>query len=241
MITKPRILMLDIETAPATVYTWSLHDVNIGLEQLIAPSRVICWAAKWLGRSEIYQVDERMGTGYMLGKIHTMLSDSDAVITYNGDRFDLPKLNGEFIQHRLPSLPPLTSIDLYKTVRQMGTISGKLAFIAPYLNIGKKMDAGGFKLWREVLQGNQKSWTKMLRYNAHDTRLLDGLYCRLRPYIRNHPYMSGGWPTDGKRECPTCQSHKGQHRGSRRTKSFLIQRIQCLGCGGWYDGTRKKA
>jgi hypothetical protein len=235
---KPRILLLDIETAPATAYVWKLFDENIGLEQLIAPSRTICWGAKWLGQRDMIQADERQGHGRMIGEIHTIMSSADAIVTYNGDRFDLPKLNGEFIQARLPPLPPITSIDLYKTVKQMGTISGKLAFIAPYLKIGKKMDAGGFRLWGDVLAGSKVAWAKMLRYNAQDTRLLGGLYRVLRPYIQNHPYLAGSVKT--QRECPRCESRRSQSRGVRRTRAYLIERIQCLGCGGWYDGKRSK-
>jgi hypothetical protein len=244
-VSKPRVLVLDIETAPATAYVWRLFDENISLDQLIAPSRIICWGAKWIGSSEFIYADERKGHGWMLGKIHTMLSDADAVVTYNGDRFDLPKLYGEFIAAGLPPLPPCTSIDVIKTVRKMGVQSNKLAFIGPHLKIGKKMQAGGFLLWRAILEGSKQAWDKMKRYNRQDVLLLERLYKVLRPHMRNHPYMGKGSsrPVSAKiltRECPVCESLDHQRRGTRRTKSYLIERIQCLGCGGWYDGSRTR-
>lgn len=242
---SPRVLVLDIETAPATAYVWRLFDENISLDQLIAPSRIICWGAKWIGHKEFIYADERQGRGWMLGKIHTMLSDADAVVTYNGDRFDLPKLYGEFIAAGLPPLPQCTSIDVIKTVRKMGVQSNKLAFIGPHLKIGKKMQAGGFLLWRAVLEGSKVAWNKMRRYNRQDVLLLERLYKTLRPHMRNHPYMGAGGAgkatsTKARTECPGCQSFRSQRRGTRRTKAYLIERIQCLGCGGWYDGSRTR-
>ena len=31
----PKILLLDVETAPASVYVWGLYEQNINIEQLI--------------------------------------------------------------------------------------------------------------------------------------------------------------------------------------------------------------
>jgi len=46
---EPKILVIDIETAPASGYIWKLFDVNVSLSQLIDTSKVICFAAKWVG------------------------------------------------------------------------------------------------------------------------------------------------------------------------------------------------
>ena len=48
-----KILALDIETAPAVVYTWGLFDQRTGLEQIISQPRMLCFAAKWIGRKGI--------------------------------------------------------------------------------------------------------------------------------------------------------------------------------------------
>ena len=238
---KPKILLVDIETAPATAYVWRLFDENIGIDQLITPGRIICWGAKWHGQRPVFYADERGGAKKMFLAIHALMSEADAIVTYNGDKFDLPKLNGAFIEYGLPPLPPATSIDLLKTVRKMGAQSNKLAFIAPHLRIGDKVKTEGFRLWAECLAGSKKAWDKMKRYNAQDVRLLGPLYDILLPHIKNHPYLGGTRPEErALHNCPRCQSQKSQSRGYRRTKMFLIQRIQCLGCGGWYEGKREK-
>jgi hypothetical protein len=45
-----KLLLLDIETAPNTVYTWGLYDQNIAINQIISTGYVLCYAAKWYGR-----------------------------------------------------------------------------------------------------------------------------------------------------------------------------------------------
>ena len=50
---KPKILVIDIETAPAQVTYGSLFDVNVSLSQLIDTSKVICFAAKWIGDKKV--------------------------------------------------------------------------------------------------------------------------------------------------------------------------------------------
>lgn len=234
-----RILHLDVETAPAIVYTFQLRDINVSPEQIIEPGRIICWAAKWHGQRRMYFADERGGAEEMFIQIHGLMSDADATTGYNSDAFDLAKLNGAFVQYSLPPVPPSASIDLYKTARKFGYDSGKLAFVGPHLGIGDKVKHEGFRLWRLCLDGDEKAWKRMRRYNEQDVRLLELLYNRLRPYIRLHPYL--GLPVAAKaagEQCPRCQSVVTQLRGYRRTKAMLIQRVQCMGCGGWFDGKR---
>jgi len=233
-----KLLLLDIETAPTLAYVWKLFDENISTDQIVRPSRVICWAAQWHGTRKV-EFGSEWGDGRpkMLKRIHGLLNEADAVITYNGDRFDLPKLMGEFAVARLGSPGPVTSIDLYKTVRKLGYQSGKLAFVGPHLEIGEKVKHEGFRLWAQVEAGDEKARRKMERYNKQDTRLLGTLYERLKPYVVNHPYLG----LTGKSSCPACGSVKVQRKGTRRTKAFIIERLHCQECGTWSDGTRAKA
>jgi uncharacterized protein YprB with RNaseH-like and TPR domain len=126
----------------------------------------------------------------MLESVHALLSEADAVVTYNGDRFDLPKLHGEFLVAGLPPPPPLTSIDVYKTMKKLGFLSNKLAFIGPLLTGEGKVKHEGHELWTRVMAGDPKAQAKMQRYCSQDVRLLEQVYDRCRPYIRNHPHMA---------------------------------------------------
>ena len=234
---KNNILLLDIETLPAIAYVWGLWGENIPVERIVEPGRVVCWASKWFGKAGItFSSEWDHGRENMIQSIYNQLCEADAVVTYNGDKFDLPKLMGEFVTLGLGSPGPLTSIDLYKTVRKLGFPSNKLKFVAPHLGIGAKIEHEGFKMWHEVIQGDPAAQKAMEKYNKQDTKLLEDLYKRLRPFIKNHPYLGFRKPT----ECPACGSRKVQRRGIRRTKSFIIERLHCQSCGAWSDGTRSK-
>jgi len=225
-----RILLLDIETAPAQAYVWRMYDENISPEQLIRPSRVLMVGVKWLGKPTVTIYDMTQ-----LKAVRDLMAEADAIITFNGDKFDLPKLMGEFVERNIAAPPPVASIDLLKTVKRLGLTSNRLAHVAPYLGVGSKMKHEGFDLWRRVVEGDKKAWEKMARYCKQDVRLLEPLYLKLRPYIKTHPYIG-----DRANTCPHCGSTDIQHRGTRRTKAFFIERLHCTSCGAWSDGSRKK-
>jgi hypothetical protein len=236
---KPKILVLDIETAPALAYIWSLYDNGpIPLDRLKSPSRILCWAAKYVGERTEHQGDERGGRKAMLATLRDLLADAEAVVTYNGSRFDLPRINGELVANRLKPVPKPTHIDLYQTVKGLGMMSGKLQYVAEYLDIGAKLKHAGFSMWRAICERNDvKAWDRMLRYNMQDVRLTERLYKRLAPYIHNHPRLrpSGSRPT-----CEACGSTRLQSRGYRYTRMYKIHRYQCQSCGHWPEGKREK-
>ena len=233
-----KILILDIETRPAQAYVWRAYgEQNIGVEQIINPGGTICIGAKWLGAKDTYLFsDWEHGHKEMLYYIHSMMSEADAVVTYNGDKFDLPKLQGEFLLNGFDPTPPLTSIDVVKSVRKLGYFVNRLAFIGPFLGVGAKIKHEGFDLWVKVMEGNEAAQNRMARYCKQDVKLLEKLYMKIRPYIKNHPHLG-----EDKRECGACSSNKVQSRGFRRTKTMKIQRLQCMACGSWQDGARTKA
>lgn len=232
---KPRVLLLDIETKPNIVHAWGLWDQNIGLNQVVEFGSVICVGAKWLGEKAMhFHADWIDGHKGMLEAIHALISEADGVITYNGDKFDLPKLRGEFCVAGLPPPAPVASIDVLKAVKKMGLASNKLAHVGPLFTGGKKLAHEGHELWVKVMAGDPKAQAKMERYCCQDVKLLEQVYTRIKGYIPNHPHM-GLTPS---LSCSTCGSSRTQSRGFRRTKSFLIARHQCQACGAWQSGKR---
>lgn len=235
---QPRILFLDIETKPAIAHVWQLFDVTVALSQVVESGGTICFGAKWAGeRKMLFHADWLDGHAAMVKAAHALFSEADAVVTYNGDRFDLPKLRGEFLLAELPPPPPVTSIDVYKSVKKLGLMSNKLAFVGPLLTGDGKIKHEGHELWVKVMAGDPKAQAKMQRYCSQDVRLLEKVYDRVRPYVSNHPHM-GLTKADS---CGACGSHRLQARGFRRTKASIIARRQCQACGSWQDGRREAA
>ena len=233
----PKVLMIDIETRPAVAYVWQVYKANISPEQIIDHGGTICFGAKWLGdKKMMFYSDWQHGHEEMIKQAHRLMNEADAIVTYNGDKFDIPKLMGEFIQQGLTPPAPPTSIDVLKTVRKLGFVMNRLAFIGPMLKLGAKLKHSGFSLWTDVLAGKPKAQTKMEKYCKQDVILLEQLYKKVLPYIRNHPNVRGA-PSPS---CGACGSTKTQKRGFRYTKAFRIQRMHCTNCGSWHDGTREK-
>lgn len=235
---KPKILVIDIETRPALSYHWRMFKENIGIDQVKEAGSILCFCAKYVGEPEMYSFSEWEHTERgMLEAAHALLSEADAVVTKNGNKFDLPWFNSQFLKHKMPPPPPLTSIDLETTLRHKFRFqSNKLDFVTQYLEIGKKVEHEGFKLWRKVMDGDEVAQRKMLRYCAGDVRITERLYKRMRPYITNHPHM-GFTP---KKACGACGSHHVHVSKWRRTKAFRIQQLHCQTCGSYFDGIRQK-
>jgi uncharacterized protein YprB with RNaseH-like and TPR domain len=196
---KPRILFLDIETKPALVYTFGIRDQHIGHKQIAQDGGIICVGVKWAGdrRAKVYS-DWEHGHAGMLRAVHAMLSEADAVATYNGASFDLPKLNGEFLIAGFAPPPPPTQIDLYRAVRKLGYICNKLDYIAPLLGLGGKVKHEGLEMWIAVMAGDSKAQKRMAKYCAGDVNLTEQVYERVRAYVPNHPHMgvTPAWPAE---------------------------------------------
>lgn len=234
----PKILFYDIETRPMVVEAWGLRDQNIGLNQVREWGGTICFAAKWLGKREVFfHSDWTDGHEGMLQAMHDLWNEADAVCGYNNNRFDDKKMRGEFVRHGM--MPPATvaSIDLYKVVRQQFSFdSHKLDHVSQLLGLGTKVKHDGHGLWSRVLQGDEKAQKIMERYNRQDVGLTEKLYKKLRPFIKNHPHLGVG----NSDSCPACLSLNVQKRGYHYTRTQVAQRLQCQDCGHWYLGKRTK-
>lgn len=233
-----KILVIDIETRPALSYHWRMFKENISPVQVKEDPSILCVCAKWVGESEVFTYSE-WEDGYvnMLKNTAILLDQSDAVVTKNGEKFDIPWLFAEFLKHGIPMPPPLTHIDLEKTIKkQFRFLSNKMEYVAPYIGVGKKVKHEGFELWRKVMDGNAVARRKMLRYCAGDVRVTERMYKKMRQFITNHPHMG----TTYKRHCGACGSKKVWVSKWRRTKAMRIQQLHCQNCGSYFDGVRQK-
>lgn len=235
-----KILLLDIETAPHMAAVWGLWQQNVSITQLIKPGYTLCWAAKWYGNKEVeFDSIKQSSPKRMVRRIHRLLNEADAVVHYNGTKFDIPTLNKEFLLQGLNPPAPYKQIDLLKTARsRMRLASNKLDFLAQALGLGQKTKHKGFELWLECMARNPDAWETMRKYNINDVVLLEKVYERLLPWIKGHPNIS---LHTGDMVCPHCGSAKYQNRGSAITAAGKYARMQCSGCGTWFRGNLNEA
>jgi DNA polymerase elongation subunit (family B) len=229
-----KILLLDIETAPNLVHVWGLWQQNVHISQIMDSSYVMCFAAKWLGEEQIYFSSvERSKPKTMLKAIHKLLEEADAVVHYNGTRFDIPTLNKEFLLHGLNPPSTYKQIDLLNTARNRFRFpSNKLDYIAKSLGVGEKHKHSGHELWVKCMAGDKDSWVEMEEYNKNDVVLLEEVYYKFLPWIKGHPNV-GLYTNAEDSVCPNCGSSDLNKRGFSYTSSGKYQRYQCVSCAAW--------
>lgn len=232
-----KILTLDIETKPGTAYYFNEYDQR-PLVKVITEPRTISFAAKWLGEDNMeFQSDFHTSHSVMVKRAHELLTEADGVVTYNGDRFDLPHLNLEFLRdgHKPPA--PYKSIDLLKTIRRKFNFSAnRLQRVSETLGIGSKVEHEGFPLWEKCMAGEPAAWKRMRQYNIGDVRLTEDLYLDILPWIEQHPSYAAFTTAD---VCTNCGADELREDGYYRTKTGTYRRYQCGGCGHWQRDTRR--
>jgi DNA polymerase elongation subunit (family B) len=240
MAHRPKLLFLDIETSLLTAYTFGIRDQHIQ-HSAIANDRdgrlIHMVGLKWKGKRPEVLTEWDHGFEGMMAKTREAIIEADAVVTYNGARFDIPKIRGACVLAGLDPPPQPTQIDLFKTARGLGFVSSKLDYVADRLGLGSKIKHDGFSMWVDVFNGCPKARAKMARYCAGDVNLTEKVYDKLRPYINDHPHLA-----EVKRDqCGACGSSRLVSQGTRRTKAFVYQRLQCQCCGSWSQGRREAA
>lgn len=232
-----KILLLDIESAPITAFTWGLFDQRIGIDQIAKPGYILCWAAKWLGGKEVFysglDTDSKKN---MLKKMHKLLGEADAVITYNGNRYDLPTLNRDFLKAGMKPPAPYKKIDLLNTARRHFRFeSNKLSYIARQLELGDKLKHKGMELWLECMAGDKAAWKHMQRYNKQDVVLLEKVYNKMKPWVSNHPSFAA---FTNSVVCPVCGSQHYNKEGFYYSSMGIYQRYSCNKCGHWFHDNK---
>ena len=206
----PKILIFDIETAPIKAYIWKLWKTDVHLEQIINDWFCIAWSAKWLYSSntmgsvltpeEIKNEDDKR----IMTSLWKLINEADIVVSHNGNKFDIPRINSRFIINGLSPTKPYFSVDTCQVARrQFGFSSNKLDALATHFNIPHKLETS-FELWKQCLDGDKKALQYMLKYNKKDVTILEEVYLKLRPWIKNHPNM--GNLTSTTNACANCGS-----------------------------------
>ena len=238
--TNLKILYLDIETAPTQCYSWSLWPKFINPNDIVQSGYTLCWAAMWEGERNVQFSSIKDGEEQMLQTIHSLLDDADAVVHYNGSKFDIPTLNREFVRYGMEPPSHYYQVDLIKTVRkQFRFESNKLDHVCQRLGLGGKVKHKGMSLWYGCMEGNKADWKQMERYNKRDVKILRRLYKHLLPWITNHP-NAGLYMEDPQRPtCSKCGSQNVVKKGTQyNSKTASYNRYKCLSCGNPMRGRK---
>lgn len=239
-MSEPKILTLDIETAPITAYTWGLFKQDIGLNQIKTDWHLLAFAAKWVGAKKTIYLDNRHNKDItddkrLLIALSGLLSEADIVVTQNGDAFDLKKINARAVINGLRPIKPVASTDILKEGRKVFSFtSHKLEYVADKINTKyKKLKHAkypGFELWSAILKGDQKAWKEMEVYTIHDVLSTEEIYLKIQGWIQTQAISS--FYDDSKIRC-RCGSNKLIKKGFAYTPAGKYQIYNCQTCGKW--------
>lgn len=235
----PKILLVDIETAPISAHVWGLWENNVSLNQIQSDWHILSWSAKWLGNKQIMYADQSRAKNVeddreILKGIWKLLDEADIVIWQNGNNFDHKKLNARFILNRFQPPSSYKKIDTMLIAKKhFNFTSNKLEYMSDKINkkykkLTKKRKFVGHELWTECLKGNKKAWKEMEKYNKYDVLALEELYTYLIPWDNS---LNFNVYHNSEDLICTCGSKEFVKNGYSFTNAGKFHRYKCTSCG----------
>lgn len=237
-----KIVLLDVETLPAVAATFSLYPESINHDNLLSDQSIICVCWKLLEKKAIYSTSilddpkrfkKDVNDDYVvMKKIREVLEDVDIAIGHNIKKFDIKKINARLIFHGLTPLPSgLIMLDTLTEVRKVASfLSNRLDYLGKHLTGGGKQETSR-GLWLRVLKGDKDAVKEMVTYCKRDVQVLEDVYLRLRPYMKNHPVVE---PEFRQETCHKCGSDQLSKKMTRHTATGVKkQQVQCKICHGY--------
>lgn len=249
-----KVLVFDLENTPFLAWTFNTYNANITPAQVVEEPRVIAFTAGWADKKAVMFHSEYEGFGpyptreachkHMIEEAFRLFDECDVLVTYNGDRHDIPHMYREFENYGLGKPSPFISVDLYKVEKRVKWGFRRLKTIAQYRDLTRKLDNSGWALWVGVVSPDpevrRKSWLEMRPYAKGDVVTTRELFWANLHNITNLPaaalFREGD--DDGVTRCPNCDSDNVQRRGYAYTKNRKYPRLQCQACSKWFKGTR---
>ncbi len=243
----PRVLLVDIETAPILASVWGLWDQTVPLNMIKKDWHILSWSAKWLGspKTEIFYEDQRKAKNIeddkkILLPLWKLLDEADVMLSHNGIAFDHKKINARFVLNGMKPPSTYRHIDTLQIAkRHFAFTSNKLEYLSGKLGENhKKLTArkfSGFDLWRACLEGNQEAWAEMEKYNKTDVLALEELYRKLAPWDKS---INFGVFTGAEGVSCSCGSTNIIASGYSYTNTGKFARFTCTDCGKEQTGRK---
>jgi hypothetical protein len=232
---KPKILLYDIEVSRDVVEGYG-NKYEFKVVKTIRHQQLMSFAWKWLDDKKIHYIDRHHFDNYadFVQRLRDILDEADIAIAHNGNKFDRKMANRFFVKSYITPPSPYKNIDTLQVARgEFKFQSNSLRDLAEFLDIGTKETITYADLEDDFMTDNPSLKTRKLmeKYNKKDVELLEAIYLRLRPFIKNHPNIGDILHLHGA--CPKCGSTDLQKRGFNNVAAGPKQRYQCMNCFGW--------
>lgn len=233
----------DIETSPNVVYSWRVgRNISLSTDNIVKERKIICICWKWEDEDCTYSLDwgKEQDDKLILEEFGEELNKASVAIAHNGDHFDVKWVKARNMYHGLPPITNVSTIDTLKMMRQNFNFnSNRLDYLGGILDVGRKIDTGGFSLWKRVMDGDKKALKEMLDYCSQDVLLLEEFYQKIRPYVDSSPVHMGILNNDSRDACPQCGSLDVIKHSIAVQKAGKYQKWQCKNCGHVHRDNRQ--
>jgi len=243
---KPKIMFYDIETSYTVGAVWGLFEQNVA--KVLRDPYMLTFAYKFAGDKKthvlalpdfsLYKKDKK-NDRELIKKLWDLFNEADIIVAHNGNSFDQKWAYARFIANGLKPPAEAKYVDTKIVAKNRFRFnSNSLDNLSKYFGLGGKLDTD-IDLWVDCIEHDDpKAWDKMKRYNKMDVDLLEKVYYKMLPYIKNHPNLNIYGNTT--HSCPNCGSSNVHKRGMAVVgRTGKVQRYQCQDCGAWSQGDKK--
>jgi hypothetical protein len=234
---SPKILTLDIETSEMLLRGWGLYDQNFGPGDIEKDWELYSVAWKWADKSEVFQLGrDKYSEKFIVNAIRRVVNMADIIVTQNGKKFDIGKINAKLEEYDLNLLKRTQHFDTRQEAQKLYVLpSYSLEYMSEKFNKKykklKHKKYPGKELWRECEKGNKSAWAEMAKYNKWDVLATEELFLRFAPKsnaINWQVYYEG---KGLKCAVPRCGSTEFHYNGHSYTSAGKFQRYCCAKCG----------
>lgn len=239
-MSEPRILIPDVETFPNLQMSWGCWPIYSPLnpDWIVRERSIICACWKWLGDKKIHEASvldsprrDIFNDRHICEALADAINSSDAIVTQNGDRFDLPWARTRMVKHGMRPFKPVPTWDTKKMAKSYFYFnSNRLDYMGKFL-LGEGKIKTEAELWLACMRGDRKAIRQMITYCKGDVGLLERVFVKLRPYAPNK--FNQAIQDFTGRTCPACGKEELRQWGTSRSAVTMYQRYLCGACGAW--------
>lgn len=211
-VKRPNILLLDLENAASVGLVFGRFKQNLSQDHILEEGGwLLSYAYKWLGgdrvQGSVLTKEEAIASddSRLVAELWDLIEQADFVVAHNSYGHDIPLLKSRIILNGLPPLRKSRIIDTLTLSKEFKFNSKRLDSLCHALDIGRKIENSGIKLWKECQEGVESALQTLLEYNVGDVELLEKLYLIIRPHSTRHPNIALHYRGD-KVRCNTCCS-----------------------------------
>lgn len=191
----------DLETSFMQGYFFDIWQINIPMAQVTKQSHLLSasWAFNDGEPVGVRLTPEQVKTGddlEVVVKLIEAINSCDVIVTFNGKKFDVKKLNTRAIYWGLPPVVIPKHIDLMQDAKRMFKFpSNSMQNISQYLGQDGKISTGGTRLWQrcaeyEDYETCDEALQEMLDYNLQDITATRDLHRQFMGWSKNTPNIA---------------------------------------------------